>query len=226
MHTFKDKKDAGESKLAVQYAFYLGQMSANETIYDYKRGVDTALQGFTLTRQDLPDAEIQVEHFITRLDPNRYGQLQLAYKNRLREKPKTLLEAYAAARDHCVIRAQGGSSTISNAAGSASATLTAANGTATMLVANGENQGVDSAKKDKKLKSKAHAEAAVPTSKPPNRDCYLCGDLPQKERRHWTGDCPRMPQILGLVQDGTISCAFGDLGGETSDEESFGSVCL
>ena len=223
VHTFKDKQDGGESKLAALYTFYFLFMSPNETIYDFKRAIDTALQGFILTRQEPPGVDVQVEHFITRLDPNRYGQLQLAYKNRLREKPQTLLEAYAAARDHCVIRAHGGSTAISNAA----TNLMNATGTATMMVVTRENQGVDTAKKETRPRGREQEETEAPardSTRPPTRDCYLCADLKGKDRRHWTNDCPRLSQVLALVKDGTIKCAFAD--DETSDEEFLDSVCL
>ena len=188
VHTFNDKRDGAESKLAALDNYYSIRMGATSTIYDFKRVVDTGLQGFALTKQEPPAMDIQVEHFLSRLDPTRYGGLQLALKNRLRKKTRTLADAYVAARDHHVLTRSGGTTSL------------AAQKSATVLTMTEKKDKKGTADTEKKRRRRWRQKKS---HKRRTRVDHLLsivtsaeGDLKKAEdRRHWTGDCPRLATI-------------------------------
>ena len=121
-------------------------------------------------------------------------------------------EAFGAARDHCVIKTEGSTSTVSNVSYQQH----------TVLTTNGEEQrdeepkggggkkATPKKKKDEKEEDKKSkdwkADSVERARRLPTRDCPICFDVEDlKARKHYVDQCPRLDSIQELVKDGTIA---------------------
>ena len=105
-HTFKNKDDIVEAKDAAWTYYYSMVMSETDNLFNFKRTIDTALAGIGAVGETPPTSEQQAHHFSTRLS-NKYATLKLNYKNKLKDRPTTLAEAYKLATEHRVLSKEG-----------------------------------------------------------------------------------------------------------------------
>jgi hypothetical protein len=113
-HTFKDKEDVVETKAAAWDGYYLMRMNEkDDSLFEFKKRTDNALAAITSAGEALPSDELQAQNFNNRLC-SKYGALRLSYKNKLKDKPATLAQAYKLASEHRVLSRGGDTVTVNH----------------------------------------------------------------------------------------------------------------
>jgi hypothetical protein len=220
IHAGGDRLDEIEMLTAPLDNYYALHMQIKELLPDFKRRFDDAIAAIIASGQDAPPDRHQAQNFLDRLS-SPYNPMNLEYKNKLRPKPRTLAEAYQAAAERRVLSSQGLAVPVSDA------TVFVMRDSKSHAAQSSDSEDIDEKsaeakqkKKKKKVRNKikdkgeketsaAPAEPAEPIKRGPSRDCALCTDRKNPEdRRHWTSDCPRLPQLKDLIKDGTIACGL------------------
>lgn len=218
-----DRLDEIEALTVPLDRYYSLQMEPKEPLPHFKDRFDDAVGAIIMSGQHPPPAAHQAQNFIDRLNAS-YNSMNLEYKNKLKLKPRTLAEAYQAASERRMLSSQGLAVPVTDA--TVFVTMKGHKEESSDDSDDTDGKAGDHEKKKKnrrrtKNKNKtANETPAAPSDLPepnksdppklPTRDCVLCSDRKKAEdRRHWTSDCPRLPQLKDLIRDGTIAAAFG-----------------
>ena len=225
-----DRLDEIEMRTAPLDRYYAQRKEIKEPLPDFKRRFDDSIAAIISSGQEPPPPAHQAQNFLDRLC-SAYNSMNLEYKNKLRPKPNTLAEAYQAAAERRVLSSQGLAVPVSEATVfvMTDSKPHAAHGSDSDA---SDEKSSDKKTKKKKKKNKGEKEPAMEPAKPvetkpaepskhmPTRDCALCTDRKRPEdRRHWTSDCPRLPQMKDLIKDGTIACALDSRYDPFGDED-------
>ena len=212
-HTFKDKEDQVETKAAAWDGYYLMRMNEkDENLFEFKKRTDNALAAITAAGEELPSPELQAQNFNNRLCA-KYGSLRLSYKNKLKEKPTTLAQAYKIASEYRVLSRAGDAVTVNHLDQATVFVAAVADNEKASNTSGTDSDDTDRKsgdKKEKKKKKKKETKSAESASvreldgkdsdaernkekisghedrhrdRKPYHDCYLCGDVKDRAGR-------------------------------------------
>ena len=205
-------------------AWYNLRHGASQGLPQFREAFDAAFAEIAsrVPEDRLPKDGERAIQFITSLDPTRFAELQLNYRNKLQAYPATLSAAYKVASEW-VIMPRGTLSSQSSKASHAAFHIQTA---ASAYVANGKDKDKtksdkgkqkDKQKKNPQDKKKPKFEKKEGSDKTRDNVCHAC-----KQQGHYARECPLFKKFLESLggHERSYRTVTNDDDGEANDSES------
>eukprot|EP01040_Poterioochromonas_malhamensis_P015176 gene15176-16944_t len=205
-------------------SWYNMRQGPSQGLPQYKEAFDAAFEEIVsrvAVDRHPTDAERAIQ-FITSLDPTRFAELQMTYRNKLQTYPTTLSQAYKVAAEW-VILPRG---TLQNSGNRSSHSAFHIQAAASAYLVSNKEEKEKSKKKDQKSNKKSSKAPATKkdsdTDKPAKGDkadksntntCFAC-----KKDGHYARECPLFKKFLQSI--GTNQRSYATIGDEGNEPES------